>query len=249
MILVFPLGGMGGSCDGLGLPGGPGCNPLEAASVRLTITDDQGSILPFATITFQVNGGQQAFTFCDGNCDDIAIAFGAVGRFDVTVSRAGFLDADRTVFVRSQDGCHPDTETLIVVMVGDQTIGALAGAWQSQTLFGDIALRFGESGEIIGAILFDRTIAGDGNFYISYNNRPIRGVPGQQIAFIGAVEPVRNGDLFEFVADTLGVPVGFLGARMFADFSLLTGAQPGVPPGLNVTYTRLSEIPEALLDP
>ncbi len=247
--LVLPGLGMDGQCAIPGIPDGAGCDPLDTPSVRVTVTNDTGDLLPRATIAFRVNGSQPAFITCNGGCVQTPIAFGTVGRFEIVVTAPGYLDGHRTVDVISTDGCRPQTQDLIIVMSEDESVAALAGAWHGDTLFGEISLRFGEQGEIIGAILFDRTIAGDGNFYISYNNRPIRGVPGQDIAFLSATDPTRSGDLFTFVADTLGVPVGFQNAGMSEDFFMLSGRQPGTPEGFFVTYERLAGIPEALQDP
>lgn len=241
--------GMDGQCNTAGFPGLPDCGLTSQPSVRLTVTDPEGNILPFASIAFSVNGGEAFAGSCLNQCRDFAIAFNAVGRFDILIGAPGYQTARRIVNVTSSDDCNPDTEDLIVVLSVDDTVAALAGAWEATTLFGDIMLRFGTDGEIIGAILFDRTIAGDGNFYVSYNDRPIRGVPGQPIAFIAATDPTRTGDLFDFTADTLGVPIGFAGARMDAGFATLTGGQPGAPPGFLVTYTRLADIPDPLGDP
>ncbi|MFQ5501375.1 MAG: carboxypeptidase-like regulatory domain-containing protein [Phycisphaerae bacterium] len=248
LLLILTTTGMNGQCDTTSLPGVPDCGLTGQPSVRLTVTDSEGNVLPFANIAFSVNGGEVFVGSCTNECRDFAIAFNAVGRFDILVGAPGYQTSRRMVDVSSSDDCNPDTEDLIVVLSLDNTVAALAGAWEGTTLFGDIVLRFGTDGEIIGAILFDRTIAGDGNFYISYNDRPIRGVPGQPIAFIAASDPTRTGDIFDFTADTLGVPVGFEGARMDAGFATLTGLQPGSP-GFPVTYTRLADIPEPLQDP
>lgn len=247
--IALPALGMDGQCAIPGLPDGPGCDPVDTPSVRVTVTNQTGDLPRLATIVFRVNGSQPALIDCDNGCVETPIAFGAIGRFEILVTAPGYLDARRTVDVVSSDGCRPQTQDVIIVMSPDETVAALAGAWHGVTLFGEISLRFGEQGEIIGAILFDRTIAGDGNFYISYNNRPIRGVPGQNIAFLSATDPTRSGDFFTFVADTLGVPVGFQNARLSEDFLELTGRQPGTPDGFFVTYERLAGIPEPLQDP
>jgi hypothetical protein len=136
---------------------------------------------------------------------------------------------------------------LTVILAADDTVGALSGVWETDNLFGRTMLRFGGQGEIIGAILFERTIGGDGNFYVSYNNRLIRGAPGQQIFAATAAEPTRNGDVFDFETTTVGSPVGFSNATMSDGSLTLAGTLLGQP----VTYTRVADadVPDALRDP
>jgi len=240
---------MNGQCNGLGLPGAPDCGSVGVASVIVTVTDPDGATLPAATIAFGINGGQPFFTSCDGNCTDFPIAFNTTGRFDITISAPGRLNEFRMVTVASADGCAPDTQTLTVALSPDDTVAVLAGAWETTNLFGRSILRFGDSGEIIGAILFDRTIAGNGNFYVSYNNRPIRGVPGQLVATAFTQEPIRLGNRFDFFTQTLGFPVGFENATMTPNGLTLVGTLRGLPPWTPVVYSRLSNIPEPLLAP
>jgi len=142
------------------------------------------------------------------------------------------------------------TDGRAVDAVVERTVAALGGAWRAETVFGRIDIRFDTDGSAIGAILYDRSIAGDGNFYVSYNGNPIRGANGQSIAQQNVAEPTRTGDVFDFNGQALGVPVGFSSAQMSADFSILSGLQPGAEAqGIVVTYQRLGDIPLALQDP
>lgn len=237
---------MTGPCDLFNLPGGqPGCGSGTTASVRVTVSDAEGAILPFAVLTFWVNGGPANVVSCQGECADLPLAFNTIGRFHILVTSPNFLDARRTVDVSGVDQCTPLTENVFVVLAENKTVAVLNGAWRTNNLFGESILRFGEHGEIIGAILFDRTIAGDGNFYISFNDRPIRGVPDQAIGGIDAADPTRTGDRFDFVADTFGIPVGFEDATISKDGFTLTGTLAQTA----VTYERLPEVPEPLRDP
>jgi hypothetical protein len=187
---------------------------------------------------------------CEGGCEDFPIVFNAVGKIDITVFAPGYEVSTRSVTVISNDDCNPVTQTLIMVLEEDLTVAALAGAWRATTVFGQIDLRFDTDGSAIGAILYDRTIAGDGNFYVSYNGNPIRGAPNQNIALQNAADPTRTGDVFDFNGEALGVPIGFITAQMSADFSILSGLQPGAgSQGIAVTYQRLSDIPLQLQDP
>lgn len=242
LLLAF---GMSGPCGRVLPPGAADCQPKGVPSVLISVTDSQGRPIGAATVAFRVNGSATSILVCDGNCVFLPIAFDAVGRFDVSVTAPGYLTVNRSVIVGSRDGCTPETEDLIAVMMPDRTVGALAGGWETQSLFGRVILRFGDAGEIIGAILFDRTIAGDGNFYISFNNRPIRGVPGQDIGAVTAADPTRTGDAFTFLSDVFGMPIGFEGAVFSPDFLTLTG----VLAGNTVVYERLADVPEALRDP
>ncbi len=180
ILLSLPCLATSGQCDRL-LPDG-GCPGDPVASVVLTITDAQGVTLPYANTGFRINGGTLYTGYCAGNCNSVTLAFDVTGRFDIQVSAPGYLTATRSVAVYADSGgCHPVTQNVIVVMQRDATVGALAGAWYTDNYYGRSALRFSERGEIIGAILYNRTIAGDRNFYVAYNGRRIRGVPGQQI--------------------------------------------------------------------
>gem|GEM_PF-1609332 len=246
---VVLLTGMNGQCNGLSLPGAPSCGSVGVPSVVVTVTDQDGATLPAATIAFGINGGQPFFTSCEGNCENFPIAFNTLGRFDITVSAPGRLNEFRTATVTSPDGCTPDTQTMTIALSPDDTVAVLAGAWETTNLFGRSILRFGDGGEIIGAILFDRTIAGDGNFYVSYNGRQIRGVPGQLVASAFAQDPIRLGDRFDFSTQTLGFPVGFEDATMTPNGLTLVGTLRGLPPGTPVVYSRLSNIPASLLSP
>ncbi len=240
---------MDGQCDGLGLPETPDCSAQGVPSVVVTVTDQDGVTLPVADIAFTFNGGQPFFTFCEGDCESYAIAFNAFGKFDITFSAPGRIPEFRTVTVTSPDDCTPETQTITVALSPDDTVAVLAGAWETVNLFGRSILRFGSDGEIIGAILFDRTIAGDGNFYVSYNGRPIRGVPGQQVASEFVQDPTRLGDQFDFFTVTLGFPVGFENATLSPNGLALVGTLRGLPPGTAVLYSRLSNIPASLLSP
>ncbi len=245
-----PLLGMsGGTCTGN--PMDPnGCQTTGKASVRLTLTDDFGIIAPQAAISLRINNAAPVLVTCEGGCEDFPVVFNAIGKLDLSIHAPGYLPANRTVNVISNDNCNPVTENLIVVLEEDLTVAALAGAWRAQTVFGVIDLRFNTDGSAVGAILYDRTVAGDGNFYVSYNGSAIRGAPNQSISQHNVSEPTRNGDVFDFNGQALGVPVGFSSAQMSGDFSLISGLQPGAESqGIIVTYQRLAEIPLGLQTP
>lgn len=249
LILSACLLAMDGQCDLLRIgPGGRVCTAIAVASVVLNVTDAGGDPVPSATITFQVDGGMPVTGTCDGNCGQVVLAFEQVGQFDITIEAVGFLPTTRRVNVELDDaGCHPVTRNVTVTLAADTSVAVLAGVWETNNFFGRAMLRFGEDGEIVGAILFDRTIAGDGNFYIAYNGRSIRGAPGQSIFADNAPEPIRNANIFTWETMTLGSPVGFSNAEMSSDFQSLTGTLQNTP----ATYNRVSpaDVPTALLDP
>ncbi len=244
----------GGQCD-IELPIGnnnnnnnSGCGSGSTPSVLLTVVDQDGDVVPRARIGVRRNGGAQQFGSCspDNPCDDFIIALNLTGRFDIEVAAPGYIITTRTVNVgTASDGCSPRTENLIVVLDADTTVAALAGAWRTINLFGTTDVRFNDDGEIVGAIQYNRQAGGDGNFYISYNNKPIRGAAGQQTFFTVANDPVRTGDRFTWSTTTLGMPIGFEDASMSADFTTMLGTLANT----TVTYTRLDEIPTALQDP
>jgi len=244
VLLAVPCLALSGQCNQF-LPNN-GCLGDPVASVILTITDAQGGTLPSADTGFRVNNGTLYTGYCTGNCNSVTLAFDVTGRFDIQVSAPGFMTATRTVIVVADaGGCHPVTQDLIIVMQRDTTVGALAGAWYTDNSYGRSALRFGAHGEIIGAILYSRTVGGDGNFYVAYNGRQIRGASGQQIWPDTAADPTRAGDVFNFRATPLSMPIGFENGTLSADYNTLTGGLKGV----TVVYTRLAEIPAALQDP
>jgi hypothetical protein len=198
-----------------------------------------------ATISFTLDG-QSYSGGCKGNCEDVVLAYEETGEFDIEIEAPGYVAATRSVTVESDsDDCHPITKDITVALEYDSTLAALAGAWSTTNFYGTTDLRFGEDGEIIGAILYNRTVGGDGNIYIAYNGRSIRGAAGQSIFTDNATEPTRNGDVFHFRATALGHPIGFENATIAADYQVLTGMLQGV----TAEYARLVEIPEALQDP
>lgn len=226
--------------------GGQICTTEAVPSVVLSIVDTEGEVVAAATIIYRIGSGVTNIGGCNGSCGSVVLAFEAAGRFDIEVWAVGYATATQTVVVELDAAeCHPVTEELEIVLGRDETVGALAGAWYTANMYGESVLRFGGDGEIIGAILYDRTIGGDGNFYIAYNGRPIRGVAGQQIFQDTAPEPTRSGDVFAFRATTLGIPMGFENAAISADYNTLTGVLQGVA----VTHSRLLEVPGPLLDP
>ena len=239
-------------CDAINMPDptNPGCMPVGDPSVVLTLTTEDGQILPTGQITFTFNNAGPFTGSCQNGCEDVPIAFDGFGQFNIFVTSPGFESRTLLVDVGSSDDCNPITQTRIVVMEEDQTVGAIRGAWRANTVFGTIDVRFGNDGSAIGAILYDRVAGGDGNIYVSYNGNPIRGVAGQQTAIESVASPTRNGDVFNFDGTTLGVPVGFFDAQFTQDFASLVGVQPGaVNQGLGVTYVRLGDIPVPLQDP
>lgn len=246
----LPLFGMNGTCANINFPIGNTCGTSNVPAVEVTVVDGNGNTLPTATIAFSVNGSQYYVGSCTGDCENFAIAYDTSGQFNVSVISPGYQQVNRVVNVGTEsDGCTPVTENLVLVMQEDTTVAVLAGAWRAQTVYGQIDLRFGNNGEAIGAILYNRTVAGDGNFYVSYNGHAIKGVSGQDIASQSVSNPTRTGDLFNFNGEALGVPIGFIDATMSDDFSQLSGGQPGAQSqGLFVTYTRLADIPDALQD-
>lgn len=241
---------MGGDCSGFDFnPGGQVCTTIAVPSVVLNIRDAQGRVVPSATASYRINNSQVFQGFCNGSCGNFTLAFELVGRFNISITALGLQRRDIVVDVAAdEEGCHPVTEQVDVVMQVDNTVGALAGVWRvTSGFFGDTIIRFGDNGEIIGAILLDRTVAGDGNFYVQYNGRQIRGAPGQPLQSMTAPEPTRIGNLFTWETTTFGIPTGFTNAAMTADFVNLTGTLGGQP----ASYRRLSqnEIPAAIMDP
>ena len=241
LFLALPCLALNGQCNV-----NPLCGGDSVAAVVLNITDAQGQTIPSATTSFRLNGGGPYIGSCLGNCNQVTLAFEITGRFDISVSTPGYVTANRTVNVLADEGgCHPVTKQIIVVLERDLTVGALNGAWTTNGWYGLTTLRFGESGEIIGAILYDRTIADDGNFYYAYNGRQIRGAPGQQIWTDDATDPTRSGNIFNFRDNPVSIPIGFENAAISTDYNTLTGTLQGTA----ATYTRLDEIPAALQDP
>lgn len=251
---LFCCAGMaasGGRCN-ISLPpvdnnnNSSGCTE-STPSVLMTVTNGDGDVVPRARIGLRHNGGAKLTGGCspDNPCEDFVLSLNFTGRFDVEVAAPGYVIANRTVLVgEGSDGC-PDTENLIVVLQEDTTVAALAGAWRTTNLFGTTDLRFNDDGEIVGAIIYDAQAAGDGNFYIAYNNRSIRGAFGQQTFFTNADDPERTGDRFTWSTTTLGMPMGFEAAVMSDDFTTMQGTLANT----TVLYTRLDEIPSALQDP
>ena len=239
---------MNGQCDGFSFGPGGVCTQQAVASVVVKVLDDKGQTVPFAVYRYRANGGQVVEGYCETTCGSLVLAFELLGRFDVEVTAPGFATADKSVTVVLDDaGCHPKTQVLTFLLVRDETVAALAGVWYTQNFFGDMVLRFGLDGKVIGAIFYDRTIGGDGNFYVSYNGRSIRGAPGQPLHSETAPDPTRTGNTFDFEVVTLGIPTGFTNATLSPDFLTLTGTLSGQP----ITYTRLSEseIPDPIRDP
>lgn len=250
VICLLPFCAMNGNCGGIVIgPGGRVCTQIAVASVVLSVRNPSGQVVPTARATFRVGNSQEIISECNGNCGNFVIIYEVAGNFDIDVTSLGLIPENVKVAVSLDEAqCHPVTKSVTVFLDADPTTAALFGVWRATSgVFGDSILRFGTNGEIIGAILIDRTIAGDGNFYISYNNRAIRGVPNQQI-FQGFVqEPTRVGNLFTFETTSLGSPVGFSNASMSADFQTLSGTLGGQP----VSYRRLSEteIPNSIRSP
>lgn len=245
-MLLFSALGTTGECgpvdDGSACPGTP------VASVILNIVNTNGQTIPAATIVFTVNGGASFVGSCETNCDEVLLAQGVVGRFDIQVAAIGYATATRTVNVPAQeDSCHPVTQNVTIVMQEDTTVGVLFGVWSTQTFAGQNLLRFGPNGEIVGAIFFDQRAGGDGNWYIEYNGHLIRGVAGQPITPATATDPVRTGDVFNFKTVTQGVLTGFETATLSADLNTLSG----VLQGQAISYIRLpdAQIPNAIRDP
>lgn len=241
---------MDGQCSGLIIgPGGQVCTQVAVASVVLNIRNAQGQVVPSAQANFRIGNGPTFTSACNGNCGSFVVVYESVGNFNIDVTSLGQQPKNVQVAVQVDEaGCHPVTKNVTVQLSPDTTTAALYGVWRATSgVFGDSVLRFGMNGEIIGAILIDRTIAGDHNFYIAYNGRSIRGAPGQQVFQALATEPIRVGNLFTFETTTISSPVGFSNAAMSADFLTLTGTLGGQP----ASYRRLSEteIPNAIRDP
>lgn len=250
VLCLISFSAMDGQCPGIGFPpGGNACTLIAVPSVVLNIRNAQGQVVPSAQARFRVGNGPTFTAGCNGDCGSFVLVYETVGTFNIEVSSIGQQPKTVQVGVSfDQARCHPVTKNVTVQLAADTTTAALGGVWRSTSgFFGESILRFGTSGEIIGAILLDRTIAGDGNFYIAYNGRSIRGAPGQQILAALAAEPTRVGNLFTFETTTLSIPVGFSNAVMSADFQTLNGTLGGQP----ASYRRLSEteIPNAIRDP
>ena len=240
--LSAPLAG----CTATPLPPGDDCPGDPVASVVLNIRTPAGPAVPAADITFKINGGDTFEGPCAGNCGSVALAFNIVGTFNITVKAPGFNTDTRNVIVPvASDGCHPVTQNVTIGLVADPAVSALAGAWETNNLYGRTILRFGDAGQIIGAILFDRVVAGDGNIYVAYNGNTIAGAPGQTIIPDTASNPTRFVDTFNFGDQVFGNPIGFENAVMTNNFLTLTGTLSGI----TATYTRLAEIPAPLTTP
>ncbi len=246
IVMLLPGLGMSGQCDPISFPGGQSSDSEEVPSVILRIKDAGGTTLSRASITVRLNGGALVEGACDGNCNGIVLAYETTGQFDVTVSAPGYVTwQERIAVVANEDGSHPITEERTVTMQVDQSVAVLAGCWYTSNYYGQSVLRFDNRGRIVGAILYDRMAAGDGNIYVAYNGRQIAGASGQGVVLGTAAEPTRVGDVFYFSTTTVGFPVGFIDARMSADYNTLTGTLGGTA----VVYTRLDETPAALRDP
>lgn len=248
--LCSGMAALQGQCGSNGPPSNNNnstCGTLGNPAIRLTITDEDGATVDRARITVRRNLGTADTGGCSADfpCQNFPIGINLFGRFDITVAPPGYQQASRTVNVGSADGCNPTTQTVIIVVTPDATVSALAGAWRTTNVFGTQDIRFSDEGKIIGAIQYARQAGGDGNFYISYNNRPIRGVFGQDIFLTNADEPVRTGDQFTWSTTTLGMPIGFESATMSDDFLTMQGTLASQ----TVVYQRLSEIPAALQTP
>ena len=250
---LFATGGMaavGGNCDFSGIPSnnnnGNSCGSGNPA-ILLSIATEQGHIVSRSRITVRRNLGTPSVGAChdDFPCEDFPIGINQFGRFDIEVAPPGYVVESRTVNVGSSDNCNPTTQNVVIVVTPDATVAALAGAWRTTNVFGTTDIRFDDAGRIVGAIQYNRQAGGDGNFYISYNNRPIRGAFGQDIFYTNADEPVRDGDRFTWATDTLGMPTGFEGALMSDDFLTMQGTLANT----TVFYTRLDEIPGPLQSP
>lgn len=245
VLAVIALGGAGADCDFMP-DEDDSCGDAGIPSVRIKITGEADSVVPFADVRYRFNSTTVVDFACDGTCGEVLLAFDTVGRFDITLRAPGYERLDRTIFVKlDEDDCHPDTEDWVAELTLDDTVGALAGAWYTANVYGESVLRFGDDGEIIGAILYDRQAGGDGNFYIAYNGNEIRGASGQQTQFSLAPAPTRTNDKFDFETTTLSFPIGFSDATMSDQHRKLSGSLTNIP----VFYTRLKEIPEPLRDP
>jgi hypothetical protein len=236
----------GGGCTAIPNPGGSNCPGDPVPSVILTVNTPQGQAVPSANIIFRVNNGADFGGACNGNCNATTLAVDTLGTFNIQAGAVGYTPAQKTVtVVADSGGCHPVTQLVTITLQLDITAGVLHGSWMTSGAFGQTIIRFGPTGEVIGAILLDRTIAGDGNFYVAYNGKKIRGVPNQPILDATATEPTRAGNIFHFRTTNLSIPVGFENAALSGDFQTLTGMLQGAP----VTATRLGTTPTALLEP
>lgn len=233
-------------CDAFNWPTDT-CPGDDVPSVILRIQDASNNVLTNASTRFRINGGQWYYGACTGTCNEVKLVYEITGTINIEVSAPGYLTASHTTtVVKETNGCHPVTKSLTITMQRDLTVGALAGAWvTTQSFFGHMALRFNSEGKIVGAILYDRTIAGDRNLYVEFNGRQIVGVSGQPIYPETATEPTRGGDIFNFTATTLSQPIGFTNAAISTDYNTLTGTLNGAP----ITYVRLQTIPNALQSP
>ena len=241
LLLALPCLALSGQCND-----NPLCTGAAVAAVILKITDSLGNTIPYATTSFLLNSAGPFTGSCDGTCNSVILAYDASGKFEITVAAPGYVSAHQTVNVAlDAAGCHSVTQNLTVVLPVDSTVGALNGAWYSDNAYGASTLRFGEQGQIIGAILYDRTVAGDHNFYFAYNGRQIRGAAGQQTWPDTAPEPTRNGNIFHFRANPVNSPIGFENATLSSDYMTLTGMLNGTA----ATWTRWKEIPTPLQDP
>lgn len=96
------------------------CNPDEPgrSSVSITVSDNDGALLPGATVSFSVDGGDfKAATCADDSalesCSKFNAGFELAGAFVVRTEKTGYESAEQSVTVdMTADGCHVQTQAL-----------------------------------------------------------------------------------------------------------------------------------------
>lgn len=96
------------------------CTDLAAFSVSAVVVDDRGLAIQGATVTYTVNGGEEAP--CDQIDNGYACGAEQVGTIVVFARKEGFVDATAQATVVQDDlGCHVVTEVVQLVLVADTT--------------------------------------------------------------------------------------------------------------------------------
>lgn len=110
---AFLLSACGGGGGDEGLQGVV-CTTEVRSSVVLTVVDVNAATIPSALLSYQINGGPTQSRVCPatGAC---AVGEEQAGRFNLSVSKAGFVTAAAEVQV-ARDVCHVLTEQVRIVL-------------------------------------------------------------------------------------------------------------------------------------
>jgi hypothetical protein len=94
------------------------CTDLAAFSVSAVVVDERGIAIQGATVTYTVNGSEEAP--CDAIDNGYACGIEQVGTIVVFARKDGFADASAQATVVQDDlGCHVVTEVVQLVLVAD----------------------------------------------------------------------------------------------------------------------------------